>query len=1321
MQINFKLFTLLVTSIFLLTHNKANACTCPIYASASGGDMAGVEATITDFSCAGGNMSSAVLSFSLQGVNCPSWTIADIIVNGTIVAQGICSTQDFDLSPYFPLTSVAVRAYDNPNDLLDDWVTVSMSIGINGVQPGINFTATDNVCAGTPIQFTNNSQCASTYYWDFGDGNTSTDMNPAHNYANAGYYWVYMSAYNDLNEFIGSSSQSVFVKGHSPSFYTSNDTVCVNDEIQFYDQSYFNSGSNVTYTLNFGDGSSETSTSPWFSFSHSYASEGDYIVLLTINSECGVQNIDTLIHVGNNLPVSSYIQVGGVNGPICPGTEVNIYTDWSQTYLFNYGDGNFGTSQTHSYLNFGTYTPSVTVQNGCGNSATYTADPIVVTNVAYYTGEAYIYGNPGTICPGGSASFGTANAVSFLWNFGDGTTSNVRYPQHLFNEPGLYTVSATLYDGCGNDTILFTLINVVNDLHINPNIELSDDIPSAICIGDVFQYNVYGASQYVSSGSFLWNFGDGNTSTTRNGFHSYNSAGTYDVTCTITNSCGNDTTLFMQVSAGSNVPPQYQFAGAIDDTYCPGDNILLLVFPYNSSGTVLWNMGNGDQFESDDMLSLNVEDMQAQYHMDTYAYQNPGIYTVEATITNACGLSVSEQFQLTIASGSEINDAGFFVDFDEYICLNEPVIFRGYGGNNFIWSFGDQTGSSLSSSALEPVSHSYSEPGTYIVTMIAQNNCGDTVIRTQQVIIPDSEMNIVTNAISSNCLQSNGQAIANVSGPNAPYSYSWTSGSNSNIASNLSAGIYQVTVTDNKGCTNFAIATVSDSEAPTIAISNVIDVSCFGQSNGAINITPIGNTEGIQYQWSNGATSEDVSGLAAGPYEVIVTNGQGCVSVASIQVDQPDQVTLSFNSTPATCSLNNGSAAAIVSGSTGPYVYIWSNGQSGAQATNLGAGFYTLSVIDNQSCLTTGMVGISETNAPGILLDSIVNQGCGEVGSAIYITPIGGSAPYTYLWSNGNTTQDLTGVLPGQHTVTVNGTDGCESSAIYNISYEAPEPNAICVVTVTFDQNNKIAWEKPAIGGISHYKIYKESSSAGLYFHVGTVPYDELSVYVDEVSNPAVQAYRYKISVVDSCDNESPISAHHKTIHLTQNIGVGGEVNLIWSHYEGFNYATYRIMRYDNINGWTQLASLPSNVNSFTDLDAPLTTAISLYYQIEIELEATCESTRVENNNTTRSNRTEAIAGDIENSIDEFEIESRIVLYPNPSEGIVNISLYAGNLEYPQFQILDAQGRIVHQRTEISLESGENVSFDLTDHQPGMYLMKINTNDQILIKRFILK
>ncbi len=1322
---------LFVSTLFIalaVSSSHIYACNCPIFATASGSDIPGTTASITDFSCAQGNITSAFLSFNLQGTNCPSWTSANVIVNGNVIATGLCSADNLDLSPYFPLTSVSVSAVDNPADGVSDNVTVNMYLGLNGAQATFGFTAPNYICYGQPVQFNNQTQCAANYSWDFGDGQQSNLEQPSHIYSEAGYYYVNMMAFDASGSYMGNYSQPVFVAGHKPFFNLSEDTVCVGDQIQIWDAGFFQNNANVTYTINYGDGNQEVINNSWASFNHSYATAGDFTTTLTIESDCGVQIIDTIIHVGNNLPVSGFIDVyAGNGGAICPGTQVNLYTNWDLDYLFNYGDGLTGTAGNHIYPSFGTYIPSVTLQNGCGNTATYIGNPIIVTNVPNYSGNAYIGANINNInnqaCPGTSVGFSTANASSYSWNFGDGGTSNVRYPSHIFTNPGTYNVGVTLIDGCGNDTTLTMTVQIVTNLPINPNVAITSDVPSEICIGDGFQYNVSSAYQYENSGTFLWNFGDGTFSDSRDGFHSYSSAGTYLVSCTITNSCGNDTTLFTQIAAGTNIPPQFIYAGTPQEIYCPGDNVPLVAAPYNAASTLVWDMGNGTTIASQDSLVLNIEGTMVVYHLANYSYSSPGIYNVQATITNGCGLSATEQFVLTVGPGAEIENAGFFIDFDEYVCLGEPVVFRGYGGNEFFWNFGDNSGIELSSAALEPVEHSYNTPGSYIVTMIAFNNCGDTAMFTQQIIIPDSDMEIITNSLDASCLQADGQAIANVIGPNPPYSYSWTSGDNTNIASDLEAGIYVVTVTDNKGCSDFAIATISDAEAPTLAVTNVIDVSCFGEDNGAIDITPIGNTSGIQYLWSNGATTEDVNGLVAGPYEVIATNGQGCIAVASILVEQPGEVSVAFTSNNATCNLSNGSATAVVNGTTGPYTFIWSNGQSGPNATGLAAGIYAVSVIDNQSCLTTANVAISETNSPGIIMDSILNIGCGEGGSAIYITPIGGASPYTYVWSTGATSQDLTGLSPGEYSVSVTGANGCEGLELFEIEYENPLPNPICVVTVTPSQHNKVAWEKVATLGIDHYNVYKESSSAGLYYLLGTVPYDSLSIYIDTISNPAVQAYRYKISAVDSCGTESYISPQHKTIHLTQNIGVSQEVNLIWDNYAGFSYTTYNVLRYDDLAGWTMLTSLPSNVNSYSDLNAPLGTATSLYYVIEVPLEAPCVSTtmHVENNNTTRSNRTEAIAGDITDGISELTWVNSLSVYPNPSTGLFQINLFAGDVNQATFQVIDAQGRIVREHQEGYMYHGKELEMDLTDLTTGIYLLKVEFDGNLITKRIVIQ
>ncbi|MFN5147994.1 MAG: PKD domain-containing protein [Flavobacteriia bacterium] len=1322
-----KSLQLIVAAVAFITSTAYSiACDCQMNATASGLDFDLPTATIDNFACAAGTINSASLNWNIQGT-C-TWSQARIIVDGVQVANGLCGSGTFDLTPYLPLVSVQVVGYDNPADQVADFITVNAVVTLNGsatnTAPIIAFDAPDYECAGTPLQFLNNSTCAYGYNWSFGDGTTSNQFEPLHVFTEPGYYYVQLQTFGATGNVIGSEYNYVVVSGAPNSMYVSQDTVCVGDEVIFHDNAFFNSTNNVSYVINYGDGTSETANTYYASFYHDYAATGNYQVTLTITSDCGTDIIDTLIHVGDNIPINDgLIQVGNIGqGAVCPGTEVNLYTNWNYTYLFNYGDGTTGTDYSHIYNSYGTYTPWVTLQNGCGNTAQYFASPIVVGNVPYFTGDAYAnVQGPNNVCIGSTVLFSSPSATNYNWNFGDGGYSNLGDPSHTFNAAGVYNVGLTLTDGCGNDTLVFTTLNVLTDLPVDPQVELSD-LPSQICIGDAFVYGVSGAWQYEESGSFLWNFGDGSTSDTRQGYHTYASGGTYTVTCTITNLCGNDTTLVTTVTAGSNVPPQNVQIFTIQQEFCPGDEIMLLSVPYSASNSVVWNMGNGQTVSANDTLALNIENSNMVFSLGTYSYSDPGVYNAQATITNGCGLSVTEDIILTIAPGSQIEDAGFFIEENEYICLNEPVVFRGYGGNEFFWSFGDNSGIELSSNALEPVTHSFDQPGTYTVTMIARNNCGDTVMVQRNITIPDSQMTIITNSTNSNCLESDGTAVAYVAGPNAPYTYAWSNGATTNIISSVPAGIYIVNVTDNKGCTSFALATVSDAQAPTIAVSNVVEVSCNGEDNGAIDITPIGNTSGITYAWSNGETTQDINGLVSGPYEVLVTNGQGCVSVESVFVPEPDGVEIEFSKTNATCGMMNGTATAVVTGSTGPYVYIWSNGNTGAQSTGLAAGFYSVTVIDNNSCTTQGSVAISESTSPGIILDSLLDVGCGTGGSGIYISPIGGTAPYTYSWSTGAATDDVSGLSPGQYTLTITGANNCESNAIYTIAYETPEQNPICVVTVTNSQNNKIAWEKVASSGVASYNIYKESSAAGLYYLVGNIPYDSLSIFIDTISNPAVQAYRYKIAAVDNCGTESVVSAQHKTIHLTQNIGIGGEVNLIWDNYEGFSYATYNILRYDDQGGWQILTSLPSNVNSYSDLAAPLATATSLHYLIEIELDQPCVSTKVENNNTTRSNRTEAVSGPLDDvGLEELIAESEIHVYPNPTQDDIHVYLNVGDFQNVNCQLIDAQGRIVHEILFNQIENGQEITIDPKTSETGIYTVRIDTGERIYHRRVMIQ
>ncbi len=175
-------------------------------------------------------------------------------------------------------------------------------------------------------------------------------------------------------------------------------------------------------------------------------------------------------------------------------------------------------------------------------------------------------------------------------------------------------------------------------------------------------------------------------------------------------------------------------------------------------------------------------------------------------------------------------------------------------------------------------------------------------------------------------------------------------------------------------------------------------------------------------------------------------------------------------------------------------------------------------------------------------------------------------------------------VGPGDYSLEVTDNNGCKSITSAKILGTVPAVAEICMVTVdSVTGKNMIVWDQAQNSGISHYNIYKETTRAGVFNYLASVNHSELSLYVDTVSDPTSRSWRYKISAVDECGNESVKSSMHKTMHLTLNVGINNEINLIWDDYEGFDFGTYVIYRYTEAAGWDSLDALPSTLHTYTD------------------------------------------------------------------------------------------------------------------------------------------
>jgi PKD repeat protein len=288
--------------------------------------------------------------------------------------------------------------------------------------------------------------------------------------------------------------------------------------------------------------------------------------------------------------------------------------------------------------------------------------------------------------------------------------------------------------------------------------------------------------------------------------------------------------------------------------------------------------------------------------------------------------------------------------------------------------------------------------------------------------------------------------------------------------------------------------------------------------------------------------------------------------------------------------------------------------------------------VDSNICYAVGDSGtIIRTTTAGAYLSLNVADDtafCSGYTNLIASTAYSGQANLTYTWASSpllsSTTDSVVSVGPIQSTQTfyVTVTDGTLSASdSATVFVQSLPPDSICLVTVDDSLgHNVVVFEKHVLGAIQYYKIYGESSVSGVYDSLGFIPYDSVGIFVDTLSNPAVKAYSYKISLVDSCGNESLLSDFHKTMHLTINQGTGSTWNLIWNNYIGVPVQTYRIWRFDASNTWSKIDSVPGNNTSYSDLNPP---SGCLYYQVEIISPYICQPFNYKANtnyNTSRSN-----------------------------------------------------------------------------------------------------
>lgn len=305
--------------------------------------------------------------------------------------------------------------------------------------------------------------------------------------------------------------------------------------------------------------------------------------------------------------------------------------------------------------------------------------------------------------------------------------------------------------------------------------------------------------------------------------------------------------------------------------------------------------------------------------------------------------------------------------------------------------------------------------GSYSYTVTDSEGC--TASGSFSVLANDP---VIGNASKTNvdCYgEAQGTASLSPSGGVGPYTYQWSTGATTASINNLTAGYYAYTVTDSNGCTGSGDFAVTQ-PAP-VWTTFTQQYACGNSNNGMAEVFANGGTPPYSYSWSNGATTAAINNLAPGMYFYTVTDALGCQSSSGLVCIFRSFVNASVSASAPSCADgNSGSASLIVTDGLAPITYEWSNGATTSAVNNLAPGNYGYTVTDAGGCSISGSISIA---ASPQVFANVIQLPNGD----LQVSPSGGVAPYTYAWSNGETTAVAGDYEGGPYTVTVTDANGC--------------------------------------------------------------------------------------------------------------------------------------------------------------------------------------------------------------------------------------------------------------------------------------------------------
>ncbi len=700
---------------------------------------------------------------------------------------------------------------------------------------------------------------------------------------------------------------------------------------------------------------------------------GNYTVIVTDNAGCTTTNSST-VSQGTAIVISPTVTNATCNGGSTGAINIGVNGGVSP-YTFNWGGGIV--TQNRTSLLAGNYVVTVTDNSSCtASSSSSINQPSAISASSTTTNVACNGGNNGAI-----TLTVTGGTSPFTFNWGGGVLTQNR--TNLIS--GSYTVTITDNASC-TSTHTATISQTTS-------LSVSSTVTNSTCNG-----GNNGAITITTTGGttpYSYNWGGGIISQNRTALL----AGSYTVTVSDNAGCTSANTAVVGQPIAITITP------TVTNVACVGGNTGAVNISVNGgTSPYTFNWGGG-------IISQNRTSVAAGNYSVTVTDNASCTATNTSTVIQLAALAVTPVVTNVSCNGGN----------------NGAITITANGGTapyTYNWGGGVFTQNRTNLSA-----------ATYTVTVIDNAGCSGT---NSSVVTQPSAISATANITNVSCNGGNNGAIAlTANGGTSPYSFAWAGGAVTQNRVALAQGSYAVTITDNNSCTFATSATVTQPAVISLSTTKV-DVACFGAATGSINLTVAGGTSPYTYLWTNAAQTQNISSLVANSYSVTVNDANSCTATTSASISQATQITTSVSSINASCfGSNTGSIDLSVSGGTGAYTYVWSNAATTQDVTSVAANTYTVTVKDASNCTVLANATITQPTQI-VLSNTKVNVLCnGGNNASIDLTVTGGSSPFTYAWSNAATSQDISTLIAGTYTVSVNDNNWCSASSSIVISQPA--------------------------------------------------------------------------------------------------------------------------------------------------------------------------------------------------------------------------------------------------------------------------------------------